>query len=136
MFLNRRRHARRRLRSLENPSLHAPAIAGLAGVHPALRVDRDHVRTDEFAGLASRLAEAVENGQVLPAKDPHALVRAVDKVQQALLGVARKLQAEAAPRTTGFRTDEPLQEVLPVLTEHLDAVAAAIRDVDEAVLGA
>src|SRR5262245_37630069 len=40
VFLGRRRHARHRSGSLQNPALHPPAVAGLAGVHPALRVDR------------------------------------------------------------------------------------------------
>ncbi len=92
------------------------------------------MRADELAGLASGFAEAVEDGQILPAENPDALVRAVDEVEQALICVARKLQAEAASRATGFRTNETLHQVFAVLAEHLDAIAAAIGDVDEAVL--
>src|SRR5687768_12071132 len=84
-FLWRRCHARRRLRALQDPALNAPAIAGFAGVHPVLRVDGDHVGADEFAGLASGPAEAIENREVLAAQHPDPLIGTVDQIEQALI---------------------------------------------------
>ena len=37
---------------------------------------------------ASRSAEAIENREIFPAQDPHALISAIDEIQQALLGIA------------------------------------------------
>src|SRR5262245_43660418 len=92
------------------------------------------MRADELASLASRPPEAIENRQVFPPEDPDALVRAVDEVEQALRRIARELQAEAASRPASFGTHEPFHQVFAGLTKHLDAIAAPIRHVDEAVL--
>src|SRR4029453_5815185 len=107
---------------------------GFTGVNPVLRVDRDHVRANEFAGLAAGLAETIEDREILSPQDPHPLVGAVDQIEQALIRIARELQAEAAAGSAGFRTNEPLHQVLAVLAEHLDAIAAAIGYVNQAVL--
>src|SRR5688572_15358485 len=132
-LLWRRGHAGSRFGALQDPALNAAAVAGFAGVHPVLRVDRDHVGADELAGLTSGAAKAIENRQILAAQHPDALIRPVDQIEQALLGVARELQAEAAARAAGFRTHEFLHQVLAVLAEGLDAVTAPIRHVDQAV---
>src|SRR5262249_15138131 len=106
--LNWRLDRGRRLCPFQNPALDTPAGAGLTCIHPALRIDRDHVRANELPGLTSRLAEAIEDRQILAPQNPHAHIRAVDEIEEALLGIAGELQAEAAAGSAGFRTNELL----------------------------
>src|SRR5688572_11158320 len=84
--------------------------------------------------MSARPAEPVEDREVTPPEDPHALVGPVDQVEQALLRIPGELQAEAAARSAGLRADEALHQVFPVLPERLDTVAPAVGDVDQPIL--
>ena len=93
------------------------------------------MRANELARLTAGAAKAVKNGQILPSQNPHPLVRAVNEIQQALRRIARDLQTEPAPRGARLRANEALHQVLAVLAEHLDAIAAPVRHVEQAILG-
>src|SRR5262249_16028166 len=100
----------------------------------ALPVDGDVVQGRELADLSSGSAETAERLLRGAIDDAHLAVHAVDHVDQLLLLIRR--EHEVVNRTGAARCslEDVLGEEAAVLAKNLQAVVAAIADVDEAVL--
>ena len=75
----------------------------------------------------SSIRRRVENREILPPQNPDALIGPVDEVEQALRGIARKLQAETAARSARFRADQAFHHVLAALEDE-DLVGGLSED--------
>src|SRR4029453_16200378 len=99
----------------------------------ALPVDGDVVQRRELADLSSGAAEAAERLLRGAIDDAHLAVHAVDHVDQLLLFIRREYQVVDRARAARCSLEDVLGDEAAVLAKDLQAVVAAIADVDEAV---
>src|SRR6185503_15313616 len=117
----------------------------LAGVHVALRVNRDAADGEELSRVTSTAAERADRRERVALQDVDLLVVAVGDEHVALLGVIREREI---PRRAMRRDDAELsgdrraERVLrhdgflherAIFAKYLDAIAAAVADIDLAV---
>src|SRR5579859_409391 len=87
----------------------------------------------ELTGIVSQLAERSDNLHRIPLHDPDFVVGPVRYIE--VLLIRSKVEIEGGAGSQRLGRDEPFLHELPVLMEDLHAVAIAIADVNQAVLG-
>src|ERR1019366_2065378 len=88
----------------------------------------------KLAGVAAVAAEAADDLAVLALQDPHHVVDDVADDEVFLLRVAREMQRAGRTAFADRTVDKKLLDEFALLGEDLDAVAAAVADVDHAVV--
>src|SRR5215470_5547977 len=89
----------------------------------------------ELAGVAAAPREVREYRAVVAAQEPDVIVLAVRRVQERLSAVGREVQIPHGAASQGGGGDQKLLHERAVLPEHLDAIVAAVADIDEPVGG-
>src|ERR1700687_1954334 len=114
--------------------------ADFADIDVALRIQRDAVRREEFAGLEAGTVLAAEPGDALSLGVDDAQARAqirhlaIDRHAGAKLANDEiRLPTAAAMQRAGPVQIIPLRLVSAVAVEHLHAMVLAVRDIDPAI---
>src|SRR6516225_5597725 len=128
--------------------LNALAVLHFTGVDVSLGIGGDRVDPMQLAGVAAVAAERTRQGAILAVENPNHVVGAVGGQHVFLLRVARQgevidrparrilqIPNAAAVRTARLRRrmHEPTGHELSLLGEDLNAVAAALADVNQTV---
>src|SRR5262249_16153025 len=114
--------------------LHALAGIDLRRKDVSLAVDGDVMQRRELADLPSWPAEAAVSLPRRPVGDGHLAVHAVDHVDEFLVLVGREHEVIDRARAARRLLVDVLGDKSAILTEHLQAVVAAVADVDEIIL--
>src|SRR5207253_3897141 len=94
-FRGRKSLARRRAHSLIDEPLEAPAVEVFADVDVAFAVDREGMRHVQRSAEDTLLSDVVDDLERLTQKNPHVVVRAVDRVVRAKVFVVRLVAVRA-----------------------------------------
>src|SRR5687767_8465180 len=111
--------------------LQPPPEARLAGIEIALRIGAEVMEVAELSGLAAMPRKAAEELAVAARQDVQRPALSIGDDEVALPGIGREHQVGHVRPRQARAKDFP--HVGPVLAEHLDAVVAAVADVDQAV---
>src|SRR5215472_15940099 len=114
--------------------LHALAGIDLRREDVSLAVNRDVMQRRELADLPPWPAEAAERLVRGAVDDAHLAVHAIDHVDEFLVLVGREHEVVDRARAARRLLVDVLGDKSAILTKHLQAVVAAVADVDEIIL--